>query len=399
MIAFFILIALVILLVMITIHEFGHYIAARLLGFSIDEFSIGFGPAVYKKKKKNGEIFSIRILPLGGYCAFTDDVSDDNTDSADDIFGIAQGNADAKNKDDTANSKAIKSRSGAKEKIDTEKTQAERVVGAKIPFGAQKPWKRLIVMLCGPLFNLLSAFLFSFIFIISVGYASPIIDELYINPQTNEPYAVGLEAGDVIVAVNGINIGVLNSFIELVTGVETGETVTFTVKRDGEKKEIAITKQTVLVPHENGYSEQELFGFVQIYAREHVGFFPAIGYSFPYTFKLCGEIFASLGGLLTGNLPLTELNGPIGTVTTIATYSQMSWQYLLLFLPLLACNFAIFNILPIPSLDGVKAIFVIIEWIRKKPINKKVENAIHSIGLMFLLGFVMIIDVIGLILR
>ena len=73
----FILLAILILLLMITVHEFGHYLAGKLLGFGIDEFSIGFGPKLFSRKKKNGEVFSIRLLPLGGYCAFTGETEEE----------------------------------------------------------------------------------------------------------------------------------------------------------------------------------------------------------------------------------------------------------------------------------------------------------------------------------
>ena len=89
----------------------------------------------------------------------------------------------------------------------------------------------------------------------------------------------------------------------------------------------------------------------------------------------------------------------MGTVATIATYAELDLRYLLLFLPLIASNLAIFNILPIPGLDGAKVVFTAIEWVRGKPINKKVEGAIHSVGLLLLIGAVLVIDVIGFIAR
>lgn len=397
MIVLYVLIALLVLLVMITVHEFGHYSAAKLLGFDIDEFSIGFGPKLFQRKKKNGELFSIRLLPLGGYCAFTGEEKEEVLGEVRQSSAAKQPitNADAVEQSDiSASDKTVSRGYGLEYTLTATPTQTQ-----KIPFDRQKPWKRLVVMLSGPLFNLLSAFLFSFIFIISVGYASPSVTELYVNPDTGIPYASELCKGDIITAVNGRSVSVLNSFNELVSGVKTDESVVLTIERDGKRREVTVNKQKVLVPGENGYTEAELFGFVQDYTRRSVGFFQSIGYSFPYTFKLCGAIFQSLGSLLTGKVAITDLSGPIGTVTTIATYTEMSWQYMLLFLPLLACNLAIFNILPIPSLDGARAIFVIIEWIRKKPINKKVENAVHTVGLMLLLGFVVIVDVVGFLVR
>ncbi len=404
MILLYILIALVVLLAMVTIHEFGHYLSAKLLGFSVDEFSIGFGPRLFRKEKKNGEVFSVRLLPLGGYCAFTDEDSLDDPPFAEVVScGTATANSSiCRGKDGTNLSTVRAGLSGSVTAVGkdgaTEPNEPATKRGSRrVAFAAQKPWKRLIVMLCGPLFNLLSAFVFSFIFIISMGYSLPVVTELYVDPATGAPYASGLMTGDVIVGVDGKRIGVLTSFNELIAGVGEDGGAVLTVMRGGSEIDVTVRKQSVLVPAEGGgYTPRILFGFVQSYERQSVGFFPSIGYAFPYTFKLCGQIFAAFGNMLTGRLPLTQLSGPIGTVSAIATYMQMGWEYMLLLLPLLACNFAIFNILPIPSLDGARAVFVIIEWIRKKPINKKAENIVHAVGLMTLLAFVVVIDIIGL---
>ena len=93
------------------------------------------------------------------------------------------------------------------------------------------------------------------------------------------------------------------------------------------------------------------------------------------------------------------MTGPVGTVELIASYSAANPMNILLFLPLIASNLAIFNLLPIPALDGARIVFVIIEWIRKKPVNRKTEGTIHAVGLMALLAFVIIVDIVGMISR
>lgn len=379
----YILIAVLILLLMITIHEFGHYSAAKLLGFGIAEFSIGLGPALLRKRKKNGEYFSVRALPLGGYCAFygEDEAAEETPTDAAEVF------AEVKSDDAPTSAAAVPAEKEPKE--------AE----SRIPFDKQAPWKRIIVMAAGAAFNLFSAFIFSFVYILVVGYSVPVITQLYADPTTGDVYASQLEEGDRILAVEGKEVGVLDSFSELVAGTSLGQSVTLTVLRDGKEKEVVVTKQKVTIDEDGKLVTGEMFGFKQSYEAASVNALEAAGLSFPFTFKLSWSILGAFGQLITGQIPITEMTGPIGTVTTIATYAELDWRYILLFLPLIASNLAIFNILPIPSLDGSRIVFTIIEWIRRKPINKKVEGTIHSVGLMVLLGFVVIVDIIGFIAR
>jgi regulator of sigma E protease len=121
-----------------------------------------------------------------------------------------------------------------------------------------------------------------------------------------------------------------------------------------------------------------------------------IGHSFAYSVKIGGTVLRSLGELLTGKLGLEAMGGP---VTTIKVTSQAASSSLLSFLNIAAfigVNLAVFNLLPIPALDGCKVIFCAIEWIRKKPVNRKVEAMIHFIGIIFLFGFAILVDLLQL---
>jgi regulator of sigma E protease len=147
----YIVVAILIFLLMILIHELGHYTAGRILKFKINEFSIGFGKSIFSKTNKRGEKFSIRIFPLGGYCAFE----------------------------------------GEGEKADEKNPQA---------FNNQKPWKRMIVLFCGAFFNFLSAIIFCFILLVSFGF-----DIVQIKDDSSV-YQGQLYKGDVIYQVNEIDI-------------------------------------------------------------------------------------------------------------------------------------------------------------------------------------------------
>lgn len=414
----YILLALIVLLIMITVHEFGHYIAGKIFGFKINEFAIGFGPALYKKKKKDGELFSIRALPLGGYCAF-----------------------------------------------EGEDEEGKDKLGS---FNTQPAWKRLIVLLSGVAFNFLFGILTAAIYLFVTGYTTPKISSVLNSAETT---GSGLYQNDIIVAVDGKTLENYRSLDSLVSKYKEGDTFTLTVNRDGELVDIVSSKQKYpnhyviynlsafsgKVFDENGavdiyalanrvarfsisetgedvgkgnglealfadlykdeaktqkytlddikafvadqtivYVESEniaTMGITYTYNYEKYTVFEAIGKAWPFCFYLCGMILKALGGLFTGATALKDMGGTVTAVSQIAEISKMGIEYFLLLLPLLAMNLALFNILPIPSLDGARALFVIIEMIFKKPVPRKIEGWIHTIGLFILLGLVVFFDI------
>lgn len=380
MIILYIILAVLILLLMITIHELGHYTAGKLLGFGINEFSVGLGPKIISKRLKTGEEVSLRALPLGGYCAFSGEDDGAEAKENDDSLSFDNRRSDI---DKTEKSCSNEQNSGEK----TDKQDSVSIDSGRHLFFEQKPWKRIIVLLMGPLFNLLSAFVFSFIYILAVGYAVPVITDLSVDPVTGEPYAVMFEVGDVITAINGEKITFLKSSNELFSETNDDANI-FTIERDGKELDIVSSKHQI--------GEDKKFGFTLSYESRSVNVVEAVGYSFPYTFELSWLILRSFGMLLTGGVSVTDMTGPVGTVATIATYAQSDPRYFLLFLPLIASNLAIFNLLPFPALDGARIVFTAIEWVRGKPINKKVEGMIHAIGLIVLIVCVIVIDIIGM---
>ena len=217
MIFFYVLLAVLVLMLMVTIHEAGHYAAGKLLGFGITEFSVGFGPKLLSRKLKSGEEVTLRALPLGGYCAF---VGEDDASDADALESAPSGG---------------------------------------VAFAAQKPWKRIVVLLAGPLFNLFSAFVFSFIYILAVGYAVPVITDVV---SEGGAYVAGLREGDIIVAVDGKDITFLHSAAEAFS--DTGTTAILTVERGNERHDIRAEKFT----DDNG---EYVFGFAAVNEFRSVG--------------------------------------------------------------------------------------------------------------------------------
>ena len=372
----YILIAILVLLFMVLIHELGHYVAGKALKFKINEFSVGFGPKILQKKNKQGELISLRAFPLGGYCAFEGE-TEENIDNPE-------------------------------------------------AFNNQKPWKRLIVLFSGAFFNFLSGIIFSFILLVSSGYDLVQVKNVEAN-SINYNY---LQAGDVIYGVENNKIDFVDDdyFAKLITDyiqtdygtyegditleinkfIENDKTyylvetpITFNVKRDGEKLEVQgfvntiydvngkYAGWTMLATNDENVAD---FGL----KTYRYGFWEALGNAVPFTCKWAWKVLVIFGQLLTGQLAITSLGGPVTTVTMIANFTQQNM--LLLLLPLIAVNLAVFNLLPIPALDGFQMIFVAIEWIRKKPVKREVVNAINNIGLIVLFGFVIVVDILQFVL-
>lgn len=376
----YILLAIVILLFMVLVHEFGHYVAGKILKFKITEFSVGFGfPLFSKTNKKTGEKFSLRIFPLGGYCAFEGEDDEKETDSP------------------TA-------------------------------FNNQKPWKRIIVFLAGVTANFITAILFSWILLSTIGYDVPQIVNFDQVKYVNE-----YQVGDIITQIDGKNIDFAfgENFVPLVTAqkkkaqetyktyqdagedfstwtAENNKYYTFemTVKRHGKVEKLEI----IVYPNIEQNTKGE--DFINCYiglesAKGEPACTKAYVYnawegfcrSFEVAFGFAWVVLKSLWMLITFQIPIKELGGTIATISTIATYASQNMSYLLVFIPLIAANLAVFNLLPFPALDGSHVVFTLIEWIRGKPINRKVEGRIHFIGICILFAFVIIVDILHFVLK
>ncbi len=128
------------------------------------------------------------------------------------------------------------------------------------------------------------------------------------------------------------------------------------------------------------------------------GFFETIGRAFAYSGKIAGSIFRVLGELLTGKIGISSLGGPVTTITTTSKIVSMGFRYFLEIAGFIGVNLAVFNLLPIPALDGSKVVFTLIEWVRGKPISRKVEAIIHGVGFILLLGFAVLVDILQFVL-
>ncbi|MBR4800082.1 MAG: RIP metalloprotease RseP [Clostridia bacterium] len=424
----YVIVALLALMVMIVVHELGHYTAGKLLGFKIDEFGIGFGPAIFKKKnKKNGEVFSLRIFPIGGFCAFH---GEDAEESKVDEEGNPILDEDGK------------------------------PVKDKEAFNAQKPWKRLIVLFSGAFMNLISAIVIITIYFSAYGQILPTVigthDEAAVIAGAQENR---FRDGDVILNVNGKQINILLQEDLDKAFANLGDSAKFKVLRDGKRITVNASKyyyspfeNDELVYSINGVqletpvrygdlasvseadTDEELlivvaeydeqgnllsqssakvrrgkvsedpsgyygygFGITRTITRAKLPFFLAFGRAFGFCFFVVFKILASLGALITGKLGLENAGGTITTITTIAKMSSLGFDSFLYVTAIISANLAVMNWLPFPALDGSRMLFTLIEMIFRKPVPRKVEAVIHTVGLVLLLVLAVFLDIFHLV--
>lgn len=364
------LLAIVILLFMITVHELGHYTAGRLLKFKINEFAIGFGPKLFSKKsKKREEVFSVRLLPLGGACIFEGEDEENPNPQA---------------------------------------------------FNNQKAWKRIIVLVAGALFNFISALIIAVIAFSGFGEYMMTIQKV---EDTSPNYGI-FELGDVLISVDGKELYMISDLSEMISKLDDTMTVkvlrpyeqykkwitdgegnsvlavSVTSLKDGEQGDIivleGVTKAVFQTQTESGTITYTGWGITRNFSATRIktGFFPSIGKSFGFCLETGTVVIKTLGRLLTGTIGLDQIGGPITTIDIASQVVKSGFANVLYLIVLISVNLAVFNLLPVPALDGSRVIFVLIEMIAGKPVNRNVESIIHMVGIIFLLGFAILVDVL-----
>ncbi len=416
----YVIVALLALMVMIILHELGHYTAGKLLGFKIDEFAIGFGPAIIKKKnKKNGELFTLRPFPIGGFCAF-------HGEDADGAMLDEQGNQ-------------IKDENG-------------NIVKDPQAFNNQKAWKRLIVLFAGAFMNFISAIIIITIYFSAYGQILPYVISTHAAGDATNAF----KQGDAILGINGKQVNImLEEDLKVMDGL--GDSAEFIVLRDGKHIKFKASKFyynpfeegdyiisvngealsdpvewqnfaksydyedniTVEIAEKNdngelvaarsatvkrGVKAEDMtgyysygFGITRSIARAKLPFFLALGRSFGFSFFIVFKILASLGALITGKVGLETAGGTITTIGTIAKVSALGFDSFLYVTAIISANLAVMNLLPFPALDGSRMLFTAIEMVFRKPVPRKVEAVIHTVGLILLLVLAVFLDIFHLV--
>ena len=347
----------------IAIHEFGHFIVAKLCGVQVNEFSIGMGPVLLKKMHK-GTQYSLRALPVGGFVALEGEESPESQQAQADREEPESG--DAAPETEQPDLPGVPS--------DAE----EKPVG--IPLNEAPVWQRLLVMVAGAAMNFVLGFVVMVILIAAQN--EPITSKVIYKIEDGALCGqTGLQAGDKVLAVNGRRCFVANDMLYELTRTED-YSASFTVLRDGEKVELPRV-QFDTWQDDNGETHMSLGFTVYGIRKTPLNVLREAGNSVLYYGRI---IFTSLADLLRGRESINDLSGPVGIVTAIGQAASYGWQDLLELLVLITVNLGIFNLLPFPALDGGKVVFLLIEGVTGHAVPEKIQSGLTLAAFALLFG-------------
>jgi regulator of sigma E protease len=322
--------------ILIGIHEWGHYIVARMNKIAVSDFAIGFGPEVLGWTNKHGTRFSLRIIPLGGYVKMI-----------------------------------------GHEKSDTH-TDAERATG----FAYKSPWQRMAVAAAGPAVN----FIFAIVVLMGLGMAGKPVYQAHIGQVVAEAPAAtaGVQAGDRIVAVGGTPARTVEEVSRLIREAN-GQPLTLTLSRaDG-----TVTVEVTPDPQTGRIGIQYSGDYV---LQDGMGPIEALSFGVERTWAVTTLIVGVVGDLITGQRGLDDMGGLISIGKAADETARTGLYVFLTFLAMMSINLAVMNLLPIPGLDGSHIVFTFLEGVGLK-IPVKVMNAIFMMGFLFLIGLMILVNV------
>ena len=335
-----VLIAILFFGLIIFIHELGHFIFAKLFKVKVNEFALGMGPTLIKKKK-NDTTYALRLFPIGGFVAMEGEDEDSEVEGS---------------------------------------------------FSSKPVWQRMIITAAGATFNLiLGLIICSILLSTSDLIATPVIRNFYETSVSNSEN--GLREKDRILKVDGTKVYSASYDLSYLMQRSGDNKFDFTVLRDGEKVEL----KDVEFATKTGEDGRQTI----IYDFSIVGIVPTfknvLSYTFSEAVSIGRMVYMSLFDLCTGHYRLSDLSGPVGTVQIIAevaseSVSRFDFSFLLQIMALITINIGLFNVLPIPALDGGRLFFMFIELIFRKPVPQKYERWIHAAGMVLLLLFMAVIS-------
>ena len=357
--------------VLVLIHELGHFIAAKLCGVQVNEFAIGMGPKLFGWCK--GEtIYSIRLLPIGGFCAMEGEDEGAPTPSA------LGGNAD-------------------REEVKPNTTRS---------FANKKVWQRIVIVLAGPVMNLVLRFVLCLVNYGALQENHPVYDEVLFPTTTiarierdTPAYVTGLRAGDTIIEVNGRRIW-MDTDLTLEMQNDVDGVLQMTVRRptrDGEEKVSLEGVQFALKEDSETGRRYLKYDFALLGETRTV--WNTITHSAKQEMSIATVVWRTLVDLIRGNYGINDLSGPVGTVdiiadtvgTAVSEPGLQVWSNLFMLMIMITVNLGVFNLLPLPALDGGRLLFLIWEGITRKPMPQKYEAVVHFVGIVLLLLLMLLV--------
>lgn len=328
--------------ILIFVHEFGHFIVAKKTGVHVDEFALGMGPIIYKFKRKNDPtLYSLRLLPIGGFCAMAGEVEEERE----------------------------------------KKLKKDQYMCNK------KPYQKFLILVAGVTMNFILAFVLFFLQSMIWGTTEQLS---YVGLVTDGSaiQEAGIEVGDKIVSINGVNTDTWDKIQVALQLKNDTKSYEFVVKKeDGTTKKYDITPKVEKM--EDG-TERKVFG-LGAGSELNKGFFESLKYAFIKIYSVFTSMVMIIGKLFTGALGLNSLSGPVGMYTVVGQSAKLGIQNLIYLTAYLSVNLGFVNIIPFPAFDGGRILFVLIEKIKGSPVKPEVENWFHNIGFILLMILMLVI--------
>lgn len=329
------------------VHEFGHFMMAKLTGVYVYEFAIGMGPKLWSKKGKETE-YTLRAIPIGGFCMMAgEDLEDD----------------------------------------DLKKVPKNKRLQSK------KPWQRFLIMFFGAGNNFIFAILLLFAIGLIWGGSSmePVVTSVLKNSAAANS---GIEAGDRILEINGHSISTTDDISLYLAVADPEEASDIKVEKENDRvKTYSVQPKKKKVDGQTTYQ----YGIGMQQEVQH-GFLAAIQFTYKKTISIFKQMGVTVGYLFTGGISISQLSGPVGIFSIVGDQSSAGIMNIIYLVAFLSINVGFINLLPIPAFDGGHILFIIIEKIKGSPVNPETENKIHTIGL-FLLMLLMVVITFNDILR
>ena len=347
----YVLMAILMFGALVLFHELGHFLMARLFGVGIKEFSIGMGPKIFSKKgKKYDTAYSLRAFPIGGYVSMVgeDDESDDPS-----------------------------------------------------AFGNKAVWQRILIVVAGPVVNVLLGFLLMLIIVLCSARLATNTVGAFDEGALSSSH--GLMVGDTVIKVGDVSIHTGNELVYEIMNQGVAEVsdgvvaIDLTVLRDG--KEVFLPAVQFPSMEEQGI----LFGSpdFRVYGEEK-SVLGVIKHTYYRSYSTVKMIIDQLGDLIGGRYGMNAVSGPIGITQEISNAAKIGMLNVIYLMAVITVNLGVFNLLPLPALDGGRLLFLLIELFMGRPVNKEVEGYIHFAGMMLLFGLMILVcckDIAGIFVR
>lgn len=336
------LILIIMLGILIFVHEFGHFIVAKKTGVHVEEFALGMGPQIFKWKRKNDPtVYSIRLFPIGGFCAMAGEVSEE-----------------------------------PEKKLSKDKYMCNK-----------KPYQKFLILVAGVTMNFILALVLFFLQGIIWGSSNQ-LSYIGLVTENSAIEKAGIVEGDKVVSINGMKTNTWDKIQIALALKNDSNTYEFVIKKeDGSIKKYEVTPD--IQKNDDG-DEVKVYGFGA--GNElNKGIINSIKYAFIKLYSVMSSMTQIIIKLFTGQLGLNSLSGPVGMYTVVGQSAKMGIQNLLYLTAYLSVNLGFINILPFPAFDGGRILFVIIEKIKGSPVKPEVENWFHSIGFILLMILMLVI--------